>query len=155
MRNDPSKYFWLFNNNISSTTISSSLQPTNNYLSPWYYEPHIYGGQYPSEGNNDKVYTEQMLLDESEKLHNKIRKDFANKTINDPAILSQSSSLLSLLPRSDDEEKEQLRSHAFQRSTGDANKIYIYREEHTFIQSEIDDNDKDMGTATGKEGIED
>jgi hypothetical protein len=77
----------------------------------------------------------EMLLDEAEKLYNKISKDFTNKTISDAAILSESSSPLSLLPQSDDDEKEQ-RSYAFQRSTGDANKTYVYREEHTFIQSE-------------------
>jgi hypothetical protein len=51
-------------------------------------------------------------------------------------------------------EENQLRSHIFQRSTGGANKTYVYREEHTFIQSQFHDgNDKDMGTDTGKVNI--
>jgi hypothetical protein len=68
---------------------------------------------------------------------------YTNKTISEAAVPSQSSSpALSLLPQSDnDDEEKQIRSHVFQRSTGDANKTYMYRKEHTFIQSEIDDED--------------
>jgi hypothetical protein len=138
----------------SSFTITPSI---DYYGGSQNYSPYTYTyKQYPSQDYYAKVYTD-TLLDESEKLYNKIVKDLTNKTINDPAILSQSSSL-SLLPQSDDdeEEKEQLRSHVFQRSTGDANKTYVYREEHTFIQSEFhddDDDDKDMGTATSKVNI--
>jgi hypothetical protein len=92
--------------------------------------------------NREETY-EKILLDKSEELYNKIVEDLANKTISDAAILSQSLSPLSLLPRSDDDEEKQQRSHVFQRSTGDANKAYIYREKHTVIQSEIDNDDED------------
>jgi hypothetical protein len=64
--------------------------------------------QHPSQHYYAKVYTD-MLLDEAEKLYNKIAKDFTNKTISDPAILSESASSLSLLPQSDDDEEIQLK----------------------------------------------
>ena len=60
--------------------------------------------------------------------------DLTNMTISDATILNQSLPQLSLLPQSDDEEEEkQLRSHVIQRSTGDTNKTYIYREEYTYV----------------------
>jgi hypothetical protein len=138
IRNNPGKFNFLFDSVSYSSTITSIEYGSSQY----HYGPYPYAyKQYPSHDQYTKVYAD-MLLDEAEKLYSKMVKDFTNKTINDPAILSQSSSSsLSLLPRSDnDEEKKQIRSHVFQRSTGDTNKTYLYREEHTFIQSEFDDD---------------
>ena len=107
--------------------------------------------QHPSQHYYTKVYTD-TLLDEAEKLYNQIAKDFTNKTINDAAIEGESSSLLpssepSLVALSDTQ-----KNYTPQRSVA-----YTYRkqeEEHTFIQSEFDDDyDKDMGTDTGKVNI--
>jgi hypothetical protein len=138
-------------------TTMSSLSPTNYFSSQKttiIMDPRCMDNNTPpSQNNNDKVHT-QELLDESEKLlYNKMRKDFTNKTISNAAILSKSSSSLSLLPQPYDDEAKQ--SHDFQRSTGDTNRTYIYREEHTFIQSEEfhDANYKDMRMAIGKVNI--
>jgi hypothetical protein len=78
--------------------MSSSITPSIDYYgsSQYYYEPYPDAyKQYPSQDNYAKVYTE-MLLDEAEKLYSKMVKDFTNKTVNDPAILGESSSPSSL-----------------------------------------------------------
>jgi hypothetical protein len=94
MRKDPDKYRSL----IYNKTSSSSTAPTTNY-SNQYYDTISYGQQqqYPSQD-----YT-TMLLEESEKLYNKLSKELVDEIISDYA--SNISTPLALLPRSNEEEQ--------------------------------------------------
>jgi len=80
-----------------------------------------------------------MLIQEADKLYNKLAKELVDKIISD-CVISISSSL-PLLPPPDEDEQQQ--SHVFQRPRA-VNKTYIEREEHTFIQSEEIDNDSQI-----------
>ena len=85
MKNDPDKYSHLiYNNNTSSTT---RTQATG-------YYPASYGQQqqYPSQ-----TYTD-LLLEETEKLYNKLAKEVVDEIIGD-CLFSTASSLLPLLPQ--------------------------------------------------------
>jgi hypothetical protein len=120
------------------------------YGSSQNYGPYPYTyKQYPSQDNYAKVYTD-TLLDEAEKLYNKMVKDFTNKILSDAAaILSQSSLLPSpssvILSDTQNEYTPQRSAAAY---------TYTKEEEHTFVQSEFhDDYHKDIGTATGKINI--
>ena len=94
IRNNPSKFNFLFDGMSSSP--SSITLPIDYSGSSQNYSPYPYTyKQYPSQDNYTKVYTD-TLLDEAEKLYSKMVKDFTNKTISDPAILGESSSMLSL-----------------------------------------------------------
>ena len=97
MRKDPSKYSSL----IYSKTPSSS---TTDYSSTLYYSPfNIYAQQeYPSQNHSIDAYTD-MLMDEAEKLYNKIVKEIVDRIITDyPSKISSS-----LLMRSDEEKGQQ------------------------------------------------
>jgi hypothetical protein len=70
-----------------------------------------------------------MLLEEAEKLYDKLAKDLVDETITDYAF-STPSSLLPLLPQSEERQSGLL-----------ANQTHMHTEEHSFTQSELDDND--------------
>ena len=80
--------------------------------------------QYPSQDYID------MLLEEAEKLYNKLVKELVDESITDYAF-STSSLLLPLLPP-----PEERQSHP--RKTTAANQTHMHTEEHRFTQSEID-----------------
>ena len=83
MKNDPDKYSHLIYHNTPSTA---------NYNNQ-YYDSASYGQQqqYPSQAYTD------MLLEEAEKLYNKLAKELVHESISDYAS-NVSSSLLPLLP---------------------------------------------------------
>ena len=97
-----------------------------------YYSTDSYGQQrqYPSQDYID------VLIQEAEKLYNKLTKEMVNTTITDYA-----STILSSLPMlSQSDEKEQ-QSHP--RQTTAANQRYMHPEAHRFVQSEIGNEDQD------------
>jgi hypothetical protein len=78
-----------------------------------------------------------VMIEEAEKLFNKLVKDCINKTITDYTFSkSPLPSSLPLLPPSSNEEQQ---SHVRSSPTA-ANRNHAYREEYTFIQSEEIDN---------------
>jgi hypothetical protein len=121
MKNDPGKYSCLIYHNAPSASNYNSQD----------YDAASYGQQqqqYPSQAYTD------MLLEEAEKLYNKLVKKLVDETITDYAS-STSSSLLPLLPQ-----PEERQSHPI--TTTAANQIHMHTEEHRlFTQSEIDDDD--------------
>jgi hypothetical protein len=110
LRKEPRKFHILYYN-MSSTKTSgtpSTALPTTGYYYGHYNNIPFKNEQSLSPDyytNSEETY-EKILLDESEELYNKMVEDLANKTISDVAILSQSLSPLSLLPRSDDDEEK-------------------------------------------------
>jgi hypothetical protein len=115
MRKDPSKYSSLIYHNTSSTADYSCH----------YYSAASYGQQqqHPSQDYID------VLIQEAEKLYNKIAKELGDKSISDYTLNISSS--LPVLSQSDEKNK----SHA--RQTTAANQSYMHTEEHRFIQSEL------------------
>jgi hypothetical protein len=128
---------------------SQSIIDCYNGNSQDYASSYMYGGQiqqqspqYSSPNYNTEAKA-AMIVDEAEKLYNKIVKDSINKTVQElkstdaTASDSKSSLSLSLLPQKElpDVQKD---------STQKIAAAYTYRkeEEHTFIQSEdiVDDN---------------
>jgi hypothetical protein len=120
MKNDPDKYSRLIYHNSPSTA---------NYNSQ-YYDTSSYGQQqqYPSQAYID------MLLEEAEKLYNKLVKKLVDETITDYAF-STSSSLLPVLPPFEERESDP--------TTAATNQTHMHTEEHRFSQSEIDNGDQD------------
>ena len=89
MRKDPDKYSQLIYHNTPSSV---------NYNSQ-YYDTASYGQQqqqYPSQAYTD------MLLEEAEKLYNNLTKELGDEIISDYASSAPSSSLLPLLPLSEE-----------------------------------------------------
>ena len=132
MRKDPDKFnAFIFCDNKSS----SSTTQTRGYNQ--YYDTASYGQQqqYPSQDCID------VLLEEAEKLYNKLAKDCINKTVESIKTTNEASdsesSKLSSLPR---KELSDIQKDSTQKLAAD----YTYRkgEEHTFIQSEEIDNEE-------------
>jgi hypothetical protein len=73
-----------------------------------------------------------MLIEEAEKLYNKLVKELVDESISDYA--SNILSSLPLLPPANEEQQ----SHP--RQTTAANQSYMHTEEHKFIRSEIDND---------------
>jgi hypothetical protein len=124
MRKDPDKYSHLIHNNTSS----SSKTPSTKYSSQYYATSNTYGQQqqYPSQAYTD------MLLEEAEKLYNKLTEELGDEITSDYAS-STSSSLLPVLPSTEEQQ-----SHPAATTT--ANQTHMHTEEHGFSQSETDDN---------------
>jgi hypothetical protein len=127
MRKDPDKFnAFIFCDNKSS----SSTAQTRGYSQ--YYDTASYGQrqQYPSWDCID------MLLEEAEKLYNKLAKELGDEIISDYAF-STLSSLLPLVPPT-----EGRQGHPTTATAG--NQTHIHREEHRlFTESEMDDDDED------------
>ena len=126
MRKDPDKFnAFIFCDNKSS----SSTTQTRGYSQ--YYDTVPYGQQqqqqYPSQDCID------VLLEEAEKLYNKLAKELVDETITDYAS-NISSSLLPLLPPPEKNKSDPTTTTA-------ANHTHMHTEEHRFTQSEIDDDD--------------
>jgi hypothetical protein len=74
-----------------------------------------------------------VLLEEAEKLYNKLVKELVDESISDYAF---STSSLPVLSQSDEKNE----SHP--RQTTAANQSYMHTEEHRFVRSEIDNEDQ-------------
>ena len=90
-----------------------------------------YSGQYGQQEYRSPDYID-MLIEEAEKLYNKLAKELGDEFRSDYAY-SISSPSLPLLSPSDEKERQ---SHP--RQTTAAIQSYMYTEEHKFVQSEID-----------------
>jgi transposase-like protein len=131
IRNDPERYRLIFYKSPSITDYnsSSSNQP--------YTVSYMYGLQQPRDYNTEA--NAAVILDEAEKLYNKIVKDCIDKTVEDLKTTNEASnskpSSMSLLPRKvlSDVQKDSKQKLA----------AYTYRkeEEHTLIQSQETDNE--------------
>ena len=124
MKNDPGKYnrliFLLMDHNTPSTANYNSQD----------YDTSSYGQQqqqYPSQAYTD------MLLEEAEKLYNKLAKELGDEIISDYASSTSSASLLPLLPQPVEQQSHPTTTNA-------ANQTHMHTEEHGFSQSETDDN---------------
>ena len=128
MRKDPDRFSSLiYHNNISSNIDYNSQN----------YSANSYGQQqYPAQAYMD------MLIEEAERLYNKLTKELVDEIITDYS--SNISSSLPLLPLKD--EKEQQPKHLIQKlpEAEQANQLCIHRtEEHTFVQSVVDNENRD------------
>jgi hypothetical protein len=123
MRKNPNKYSHLIYNNTPSAA---------NYNSQ-YYDTASYGQQqqqqYPSQAYAD------MLLEEAEKLYNKLAKELVAEIISYYASSTSSSSSLPLVPQF-----EKLQRHP----TKAANQTHVHTEEHRFSQTRIDNDDDNL-----------
>jgi len=119
MRNDPDKYSHLiYNNNTPSTP---RTQATGYYTASYGQQQ-----QYPSQAYTD------LLLEETEKLYNKLAKESVDEIIGD-CLFSPASSLLPLLSQPVE------RSHNTTKTTA-ANQTHMHTEELRHTQSEVDDD---------------
>jgi hypothetical protein len=118
MRNNPDKY------NALIFYDTSGIQTTGY---SHYYDTVLYGQQQQQYPPQDYIF---VLIEEAEKLYNKLPKELGDESIGDCAF-STSSSSLPVLSQSDEKNK----SHA--RQTTAANQSYMHTEEHRFIQSEL------------------
>jgi hypothetical protein len=122
MRKDPDTYSSLMYNSMSSIPKTQSI----GYRSNQHYGAASSGLQRYS--SLDYI---SMLLEESEKLYDKLAKEWVDEIISDYA--SNTSSLLLLPLLSPSEERQ---SHP----TTAANQIHMHTEKYRFTQSEIDDD---------------
>ena len=120
MRKDQDKYSQLIYHNTPPTAASSDYGSNQCYGTASSEQQQ----QYPSWDCID------MLLEEAEKLYNKLAKELLDEVITDYAS-NTSSSLLPSLP------SEERQSHP---TTTIANQIHVHTEKHRFTQSEIDDD---------------
>jgi hypothetical protein len=110
----------IYNNNTSSTP---RTQATDYYTASYTYGQQQ---QYPSQAYTD------MLLEETEKLYNKLAKESVDEIIGD-CLFSPASSLLPLLSQPVE------RSHNTTKTTA-ANQTHMHTEELRHTQSEVDDD---------------
>jgi len=94
IRNNPGKYSSLLYHNVSSSTTDYSSQ---------YYESYMYKQKQYTSYNNDGEGSGALLIEEAEKLYNKLAKELPDEIINVYAS-SIASSSLPLLPSSDEEQ---------------------------------------------------
>ena len=126
IRSQPDKYSPLIYSNKSSTSTSTStIEYSSQYCSAASYGQQQ---QYQPQDYRD------MLIEEAEKLYNKLAKEWIGEIIIDSSSILSSS--LPVLSPSD--EKEQ--SHPSQ--TTAANQSHMHVAEHRFVQSEIDSEDQ-------------
>ena len=128
MRKDPDTFnAFIFCDNKSS----SSTTQTRGYSQ--YYDTVPYGRQqrqqYPSQDCID------VLLEEAEKLYNKLVKELVDESISDYAFSTSSS--LPVLSQSDEKNE----SHP--RQTTAAIQSHVHAAEHGFVQAEIDNENQD------------
>jgi hypothetical protein len=135
-RNDPDKYISLIYNKRSSTPSTSATSTTGYSSSDQYYNTASWIHELRQQQYPPYDYI-SMLLEESEKLYDKLAKELGDESISDYTFSITSSSLPLLSPS---DEKEQ-QSHS--RQTTAANQSYMHTAEHRFVQSEIDNEDQD------------
>jgi hypothetical protein len=122
MRKEPDKYSQVIYHNTSSAANYNS----QDYVAASYGQQQQ---QYPSHAYTD------MLLEEAEKLYNKLAKELGDEIVSDHAYSTSSSSLLPLLPPT-----EERQSHPTT-TTAATNQTHTHTEEHRVSQSEIKDDD--------------
>jgi hypothetical protein len=126
MRKDPDKFnafIFCDNKSLSSTT------QTRGYSQ--YYDTVPYGQQQQRQQYSSQDCID-VLLEEAEKLYNKLSKELVGEIISDYGC-SISSSLIPLLPPSEERESNPTTTTA-------ANQTHMHTEEHGFTQSEINDD---------------
>ena len=129
MRKDPDKFnAFIFCDNKSS----SSTTQTRGYSQ--YYDTVPYGQQQRQQYSSQDCI--DVLLEEAEKLYNKLVKELVDESISDYGCSITSS--LPLLSPSDEKEQQ---SHPKQ--TTAPIQSHMHTEEHRFVQSEIDNEDQD------------
>ena len=121
MRKDPSKYSSLIYHNTPSTADYSGQ----------YYSDASYGQQ-QQHSSQDYI---SVLIEECEKLYNKLAKELGDESISDYAF---STSSLPVLSQSDEKNE----SHP--RQTTEAIQSHMHTAEHRFVQSDIDNEDQDI-----------
>ena len=122
MRKNPDKFnAFIFCDNKSS----SSTTQTRSYSQYYDIVPYGQQQQYPSQAYTD------ILLDEAEKLYNKLVKELVDESISDYGC-SISSPSLPLLSPSEERESNPTTTTA-------ANHTHMYTEEHGFTKGEIDE----------------
>jgi hypothetical protein len=130
-RNNPERFRSIFYNMSSMIDYSSSSG--RDYTASFMYGPDQ---QQKSSPDYNTEANAAIIIDEAKKLFYKLVKDNINKVITDCTF---SKSSLPALSSPNEEELSHVKS-----SPTTANKTYIKREEHTFIQSEeIDKGDQD------------
>jgi hypothetical protein len=124
MRKDPDKFnAFIFCDNKSS----SSTTQTRGYSQYYDTASNTQQHQYPSQDCID------VLIQEAEKLYNKLAKELEDESISDSAFSTSSLPVLS-------QSGEKNESHP--RQTAAANQTHMHTEEHAlFTQSEMDDDD--------------
>jgi hypothetical protein len=126
IRKDPDKFnafIFCDNKSLSSTT------QTRGYSQ--YYDTVPYGQQQQRQQYSSQDCID-VLLEEAEKLYNKLSKELVGEIISDYGC-SISSSLIPLLPPSEERESNPTTTTA-------ANQTHMHTEEHGFTQSEINDD---------------
>ena len=129
MRKDPDK----FNAFIFCDNKSSSSTPQTRGYSQYYDTASYMHGQQQQYPSQDYI---SVLVEEAEKLYNKLANELVDESISDYAF-SISSTSLPLLPPADEEQQ----SH--HRQTTAAIQSNMHTAEHRFVQSEIDEEDQD------------
>ena len=122
MRKDPDRYTSLMYNSMSSISKTQSIGYSSN---------QHYGAASSRQQRYSSLDYISMLLEESEKLYDKLAKEWVDEIISNYASNTSSSLLLLLLLPS-----EEPQSHP----TTTANQIHMHTEKHRFTQSEIDDD---------------
>jgi hypothetical protein len=128
MRNDPERYRSIIYN-MSPSIIDYGSSTGQDYTASYMYG-QIQPEQYPSPDHVTEDIV-AVILEEAEKLFNKLIKDSINKVITDRTF-SKSLSSLPLLQPSDEQQQRRTRSSP----TAAVNQTRTCREENTFIQSE-------------------
>ena len=123
MGKDPDKYSQLIYRNTPSTANYNS----QNYDAASYVQQQQ---QYPSQAYTD------MLLEEAEKLYNKLAKELGDEIIGD-CLFSTASSLL---PPPEERQSHPTTTTTTTTTTAAANQTPMHTEKHRFSQSEIDDD---------------
>ena len=129
MRKDPDKYSQIiYNNNTFSTPTTS----TTGHSSSQYYDTSSYGQQHQQYPSQDCI---DVLLEEAEKLYNKLVKELVDESISDYGCSISSPSLPLLAPPYSEEQSLQRQTATIQSNMDTA--------EHRYLQSEIDNEDQD------------
>jgi len=126
MRKAPDKYSHLIHNNTNTSSTPSRTQATDYDTASYELQQH-----YPSQAYTD------MLLEEAEKLYNKLAKELGDEIISDYASSTSSASLLPLLPQPVEQQSHPTTTNA-------ANQTHMHAEEHRFSQTRIDNDDDNL-----------
>jgi len=126
MRKAPDKYSHLIHNNTNTSSTPSRTQATDYDTASYELQQH-----YPAQAYTD------MLLEEAEKLYNKLAKELGDEIISDYASSTSSASLLPLLPQPVEQQSHPTTTNA-------ANQTHMHAEEHRFSQTRIDNDDDNL-----------
>jgi hypothetical protein len=124
MRKDPRKFYALYYNMSTSSSAKSPSSSMTGYGNQQQYDyvPFMNEQNLPIIDYSNEEICEKILLDESEELYDKMVQDLTNKTIGDVANDdSESSSLLPMLPPSNEEQQSHMKS-----SPTEANQTHAY-----------------------------